>query len=506
MSNRALALVRNAATIPDKTALMFEGEAWSFASLAQGARAHAAGLAAAGLRRSDKLGLMLAARPDFILLQYGAFLLGAVVLPLNVHYLGGEIEYALASCEIDMLVIDAAFAERLQPGFRDRCPSLRRMVVLDGGSPLCGDPAAAPAPADLAADDVALMLTTSATTGKAKGVMLTVGNLEANYDRSPEWLGLKPDEVILCALPLYNTFALNQCINATIFLGATMVLLPRFDALTCLAAIERYGCTFFPSVPTMLQRMLHHPEVDRFNLRSLRRLCVGAAPVPAPLLARVHGRCAGDTVVITGYGLTEGTALVATHEVALDVNGELIRPKSVGRALPGTTIAILDESGREVPFGTVGEICIRGPNVMKGYYNMPDATAEALAGGWLHTGDLGAMDADGHFAIVDRKKDLIIRGGQNIYPADIEEALYRHPAVAEAAVIPIPDAGLGEVPKAYVALKPGRTATSEELLARCRDELAYYKVPVAIEILPDLPKGPTGKILRRELRAPVANP
>jgi len=336
-------------------------------------------------------------------------------------------------------------------------------------------------------------------------VMLTVGNLEANYDHSPEWLGLRRDEIILCALPLYNTFALNQCINATMVLGGTMVLLPRFDALICLETIERHGCTFFPSVPTMLQRVLHHPEVDRFNLRSLRRLCVGAAPVPAPLLARVHERCAGDTVVITGYGLTEGTALVATHAVALDEKGELVRAKSVGRALPGMTIAILDEAGREVPFGTVGEICIRGPNVMKGYYNMPEATAEALAGGWLHTGDLGAMDPDGHFTIVDRKKDLIIRGGQNIYPADIEEVLYHHPAVAEAAVVPIPDAGLGEVPKAYVALKPGRTATPEELLARCRDELAYYKVPVAVDILPDLPKGPTGKILRRELRAPVAS-
>jgi long-chain acyl-CoA synthetase len=505
MSNRADALLRNAATIPDKTALIFEGEAWSFARLAEGARAHAAGLAALGFRRGDKLGLMLATRPDFILLQYAAFMLGGTVLPLNMHYRGAEIEYALTSCEADVLVIDAAFAARLRPDFRSRCTSVSKVVVLDGAWPLRGEAAAAPPPVGLAADDVVLMLSTSATTGKAKGVMLTVGNLEANYDRSPGWLGLKPDEIILCALPLYNTFALNQCINATIVLGATMVLLPRFDALVCLETVERYRCTFFPAVPTMLQRMLQHPEVDRFNLRSLRRLCVGAAPVPAPLLARVHERCTGDTVVITGYGLTEGSALVATHEVALDEKGELVRAKSVGRALPGMMIAILDEAGREVPFGTVGEICIRGPNVMKGYYNMPEATAEALAGGWLHTGDLGAMDPDGHFSIVDRKKDLIIRGGQNIYPADIEEALYHHPAVAEAAVVPTPDAGLGEVPKAYVALKPGRTATPEELLACCRDKLAYYKVPVAVEILPDLPKGPTGKILRRELRASAAN-
>jgi long-chain acyl-CoA synthetase len=204
--------------------------------------------------------------------------------------------------------------------------------------------------------------------------------------------------------------------------------------------------------------------------------------------------------VITGYGLTEATALNAIHEVRLGADGQLCRPKSVGRALPGIKIVIRDEVGNEVPFGTVGEICIKGDCVMKGYYKLPEMTAEAIRDGWLHTGDLGQMEPDGHFTVVDRKKDLIIRGGQNIYPADIEEALYSHPAVAEAAVIAEPDEIMGEVPKAYVALKPGTSATPEALLAHSRARLASYKVPTSLLILPELPKGPTGKILRRGLR------
>ncbi len=192
---------------------------------------------------------------------------------------------------------------------------------------------------------------------------------------------------------------------------------------------------------------------------------------------------------------------MATHEVKVDANGELVRAKSIGLPIAGVEMTILDEAGAPVAFDTVGEICVRGPNVMKGYYGLPAVTAEVItADGWLRTGDLGTMDAEGYFTIVDRKKDLIIRGGQNVYPADIEEALYRHPAVAEAAVVALQDEMLGEVPMGYVALKPGSSATPGELLEHCRTELAYFKVPVAVDILPELPKGPTGKILRRELR------
>jgi long-chain acyl-CoA synthetase len=312
---------------------------------------------------------------------------------------------------------------------------------------------------------------------------------------------LDSDEVILCALPLYNTFGLNQCINATIYLGATLVLLPKFDPLSVLQSIENWKCTFFPAVPTMLQRVLDFPEVDHFNLTSLRRFCVGAAPVPGPLLIKLRQRIAQDAIVIHGYGLTESTALVTTIQVVLDENGLVRNAKSIGRALPGIEMRIAAENGTNAQLGQVGEICIKGPCVMKGYYNAPEATSEAIVDGWLHTGDLGTMDVEGFFNIVDRKKDLIIRGGQNIYPVDIEEVLYHHPLVAEAAVIARPNEELGEVPVAFVSLKLNEVVTVDELLALCKSELAYYKVPASIQILSELPKGPTGKILRRALRA-----
>ncbi len=511
MKNVADALCRHAAVEPDRTALVFEDRAWTFRNLRDDVERYAAGLASVGFVPGDKLGLMLANRPEFIALEYAAFMLGGIVMPLNIHYRSGEIEHVLGTCEVDLLVAEAEYADRIAPDIRRRCPALRAVFLMSPtagarhdlvrpADVLVGEPGRVAGPVARDQDDVALMLHTSATTGKAKGVMLTLGNLEANYDRSPEWLGVSGRDVILCALPLYNTFALNQCINAMMVTGATMVLLRRFDAATASEAVERHRCTFFPAVPAMLQKMLNDPESARRDLSSLARICVGGAPVPAPLLARVYERIGRDTVVMTGYGLTEATALVSLHRATMNEQGELHRAKSVGPSLPGIRVAIMDDAGREVPSGTVGEICIQGPNVMKGYYGRPEETRTAIVDGWLHTGDLGAMDPDGFFSIVDRKKDLIIRGGQNIYPADVEEVLYRHPSVAEAAVVAVPDDVMGEVPAAFVAPKPGMHVAADELSRLCKGELAYFKVPASIEILPELPKGPTGKILRRALR------
>ena len=516
MSNRADALYHQADTLPAKPAIIFGNQVWTFADLLARAQCFAAGLATSGFGRGDKLGLMLGTRPEFIAIEYAVFILGGTILPLNVFYLGHEIEHALSVCEIDYLVLDSEFAQLLKADVVQRCPTLRGVRVF-GDIPthlsalaqpaetLAGQPANTPARVDLQADDVPMMLYTSATTGKAKGVMLTMANLESNYDASPSWLLLSQEDVLLCALPLYNTFALNQGINATVALGATMVLLPKFDPLACMQAIEQHRCTFFPAVPTMLQKVLYHPDVARYDLSSLRRLCIGAAPVPAPLLARLHERVGTQARVLTGYGLTEATAIVSTHEVRMGPDCQLVRAKSIGRPLEGIEMAIWDELCKPVPDGTVGEICVKGACVMKGYYKLPGPTAEALVNGWLRTGDLGTRDADGYFTIVDRKKDLIIRGGQNIYPADIEEALYRHPAVAEAAVVARPDEMLGEVPVAFVAFKPQASATLEELKGHCKAELAYFKIPASITILPELPKGPTGKILRREMRQSLAS-
>lgn len=506
-------LWQNARKYPDKTALIAETERISFAQLHERVTHAAAGLKRAGFVAGDKLGVMLPSGPEFIVFEFAAFSLGGALVPLNVHYKPGEIEYAIDSCQVDHLVIHERFASCLPAELLHRLPSLRRLILVgDGGQNSTRDPrqlnggeilgerTAVLELADCRSEDLALMLYTSATTGKAKGVRLSIGNLQANYDRTPEWLGLNHDDRILCALPLYNTFALNQCINAIMVTGATLVLLPKFDVLHVLRAMQLHRITFFPAVPTMLQKLLNDPQAMHFDISSVKRLLVGAAPVPAPLLEQVYRSMGHDTVVMTGYGLTEASALVSLEHASLDSLGNLIRPRSVGRPLPGILMKIVTDDGDDAAPMAVGQIVIKGPNVMQGYHNKPAESADAVVDGWLQTGDVGMMDADGFYYVMDRKKDLIIRGGQNIYPAEIEEQLYAHPAVAEAAVVGRPDDVFGEVPVAYVALKPEAQATSEELMALCRAELAYFKVPKDIFVLAELPKGPTGKILRRELR------
>ncbi len=511
--NRADHLFRQARERPDAVALVFGEREITFGEWWDRARAAADGLVRQGVRPGDRVGFVVGTRPDFMILQYGCFAVGGVVMPLNTLYRSEEMEHAVGQCEAQYVIADAAFLDRFGPEFRARCPSVRRIFVLDGveaedgfmvpATVLQGDAAGFDEPVDMSGDAVGQMLYTSATTGRAKGVMLTQDNLAANYDPSAEWLGYTGADTILCALPLFNTFALNQCINATTVTGGTLVVLPRFEAVAVMRAIAERRCTVFPCVPTMLQKVLSHPEVGQHDLGSLTKIMVGAAPVPTPLLLRARAYFGDGLAVITGYGLTEATALVTTMTVELDMDGRQVREKSIGRPVPGMEVRILGEDGAVLPPGQPGEIGIRGPNVMAGYYKQPAESAAALASGWLRTGDVGVMDAEGYFWIVDRKKDVIIRGGQNIYPADVEEALYGHPAVAEAAVVARFDALFGEVPAAYVAFKPGQEASAEELMAICQDKLAPFKLPKSIEVLPELPKGPTGKILRRGLRGPM---
>ncbi len=510
MANLADHLFRQARERGAKRALVFEGQEYSFAEIADRVKRVAGGLSAAGVTVGSRVGLMMHSRPEFIFFQQAIFALGAVVSPLNIFYRKNELVHAIQSCDLQYLVMGEEFLDRLPEPDAPGTETLRRAFVLGTADHADARIFAAAdlettgtpidAPVQIPASSVGMMLNTSATTGKAKGVMLTLANIGFNYDSTPEWLGLNEKTVTLCALPLYNTFGLNQCINALMVTGGSMVLMQRFDPEQSIKLIEKYGCTFFPGVPTMLQKLFDHPEARRHDLSSISRIMTGAAPVPAALLERIYAFMGRDTVVMTGYGLTEGTAIATLEHIELDDEGRVKRPKSIGRILPGIELKMIKEDGEEAAPGEVGEICMRGANVMLGYYKMPDDTAIALAGGWLHTGDLGMFDADGHGYIVDRKKDVIIRGGQNIYPADIEEVLYQVPGVSEVAVIGAPDDALGEVPVAYVAVRPGADVSADALIARCKEELAYFKVPAAIHFLTELPKGPTGKILRRGLR------
>jgi long-chain acyl-CoA synthetase len=510
MFNRASHLFDRAETDGGKIALIFERERYTFAELATKVRAAAGGLARLGIGKGTHVGIMIPSSPDFIIVQQALFALGAVVSPLNIFYRPGEVAHAVQSCDLDYLVMSSELLERVPPGSAETSP-LRAVILTDNGGETSSKRALSlpDAIADgqpltalmsIAEDDVAVLLLTSATTGKSKGVMLSAGNLASNYDRTPEWLGLGGDAVILCALPLYNTFGLNQCINAMLVTGATLVLLPRFDAKRCIEAIGRHHCTFLPAVPTMLQKIVDHPDARIGALSSIACIMTGGAPVPAALLRRVLGAVAADAEVLTGYGLTEATALVTLTPVRLGIDGDVEHGRTIGRVLDGMELGIMADDGRLLDVGTVGEIVVRGRNVMSGYYSAPDDTAAALADGWLRSGDLGYVDADGYAFIVDRKKDIIIRGGQNIYPADIEEVLYQVPGVAEAAVVGISDDILGEVPIAFVALASASNLSPSALIEHCKAELAHYKVPAVIHILAELPKGPTGKILRRALR------
>lgn len=505
MANRAAHLFARAQDCADKTALVFGDDRISFGALAQRVRDAAGGLAHLGIAKGTHVGIWLPSSPDFIIVQQALFALGAVVTPLNILYRPNEIAHAVKSCDLACIVSTQPLLESLKPAQ----PSFGASFIAvdadsaDGATRSLPAAVAASRPlrdlTDVAPEELAMLLLTSATTGKAKGVMLTAANLSANYDRTPQWLGLDRDTVILCALPLYNTFGLNQGINAMLVTGATMVLHPRFDPEQCLAAIIAHGCTFLPAVPTMLQKIVDHPAAAAARLESLTRIMTGGAPVPAPLLRRVLA-ATPQAEVLTGYGLTEGTALVTLTTVRPGADGELEHGRTIGRVLDGMTLAIMDDHGALMPPGATGEIVIRGPNLMAGYYRAPQDSAVALADGWLRSGDIGYLDEYGYAYIVDRKKDVIIRGGQNIYPADIEEILYQMPGVAEAAVIGMSDDLLGEVPVAFVALQTGCTLPASAMLDRCRALLAPFKLPFAIHVRDELPKGPTGKILRRALR------
>ena len=490
MANRAAHLFASAARHPDKAAIWFEGEAISFGELADRVRFAAALLAARNIRHGTHVGIMLPNNPDFIVIQQALFALGAVVSPLNTFYRTGEVAHAITSCDLEWLILPCEFADRIPQGFAN--------ALIWQPQPLAEAPPLELQP--IAPADVVMLLHTSATTGKSKGVMLTAANLTANYDRSPSWLGLTGDDTILCALPLYNTFGLNQCINAMTLTGLTLVLHAKFDAGACIADIAHYGCTYMPGVPTMLQKLVDHPELKSGDLCSLKRIMTGGAPVPASLLAKVLQATDGNAEVLTGYGLTEASALVTLARVELGADGEVLRGRTIGRVLDGMELEVHGEDSAPLAPGEIGEFVIRGPNVMAGYYNAPEANAEVFDSSWLRSGDLGYIDEHGFAYIVDRKKDVIIRGGQNIYPADIEEVLYHLPEVAEVAVIGTPDDMLGEVPIAYVAAVAGATLSPEALMNHCREQLARFKLPARIHVLPELPKGPTGKILRRALR------
>jgi long-chain acyl-CoA synthetase len=432
--------------------------------------------------------------PSFPVVFYGALLAGAAVVPMNPLLKAREVEYYLRDSGARVVVVLAASAdpvveaagtvgiEAIPVG-----PALPEELM--AGEALDGA-------VDRADDDLAVILYTSGTTGQPKGAELTHANLAGNARTTAETLlENSPDDVIMGCLPLFHVFGLTCGLNTTVLRGSTLTLIPRFDGAKALSVIERDKVTIFEGVPTMFAGMLHSPDAGSHDVSSLRVCVSGGSAMPVEVM-RTFEETFG-CIILEGYGLSETSPVASFNHPHAER-----KPGSIGTPIAGVEMRLVDDEGRDVPAGEVGEIAIRGGNVMKGYWQRPEDTATSIPDGWFRTGDLARQDDDGYFFIVDRKKEMIIRGGYNVYPREIEEALYEHPAVAEAACIGIAHPELGEEVAAAVALKPGASAEVDELRDFVKERVAAYKYPRHLWLVDTLPKGPTGKILRRSVEVP----
>jgi long-chain acyl-CoA synthetase len=497
--NLATNLIRTAAFSPDRSAVRLDDSVLTYAQLDDASARVAGLLRSRGVRPGDRVGLMMPNVPYFAIAYYGILRAGGVVVPMNVLLKGRETTFYLQDSGASAVLAWHEFAAAAREGAE--AAGAETIEVVPGGfEDLLAGIQPDPEVVEAADDDTAVILYTSGTTGKPKGAELTHSGLSRNAEVSGRTLfALGPDDVVLGALPLFHAFGQTCALNASIAFGSTLTMLPRFDAGKALQIIERDGVTAFMGVPTMYSALLHHPGAADSDTSSLRLCVSGGAALPVEVLRSFEK--VFDCIILEGYGLSETSPVASFNHPDAER-----KPGSIGTPIEGVELRLVDDAGAEVAGDGVGEIAIRGHNVMKGYWRRPDATAEAVRDGWFHTGDIARRDGDGCYYIVDRKKDLIIRGGYNVYPREVEEVLYEHPAVAEAAVIGIPHESLGEEVAAAVALKPGASATPEELREHVKKQVAGYKYPRRVWLVDALPKGPTGKILKRDIVPPESTP
>jgi long-chain acyl-CoA synthetase len=463
-----------------------------YATLLDSARRTATLLRERGVEPGDRVALQLPNVPAFPIAFYGALLAGAAVVPMNPLLKGREVEYYLSDSGARLIVVGEQMADAGREGAE--LAGIEAIVVGAAG------------PDDLPAEgtdlverddeDTAVILYTSGTTGQPKGAELTHANLASNARLTVDTLiEVGPDDVIMGCLPLFHVFGLTCGLNSAVLAGSCLTLIPRFDGAKALEVIGRDRVTVFEGVPTMYAGMLHAPERADADLSTLRACISGGSAMPVEIMKAFEDEF--GCIVMEGYGLSETSPVASFNRPDRER-----KPGTIGTPVDGMEMRLVDDDGKDVAEGEVGEIAIRGTGVMKGYWDRPEATAEAIPDGWFRSGDLATRDGDGYYTIVDRKKELIIRGGYNVYPREIEEALYEHEAVAEVAVIGMKHAELGEEVGAAVALKPDASAEADELKAFVKERVAAYKYPRHVWIVDALPKGPTGKILRREVEPP----
>lgn len=499
MTSLSATLVASTDRYPDHVALRCGDLQFSFAEFESAAARVATLLERAGIGPGDRVGLMLPNSPAFPIAFYGIMHRGAVAVPMNPLLKSREVEFYLSNSGAKALFATPNFADAATAGAA--ATGAHCWLVDDAGlAELIADLTGQDGPVDRADDDVAVILHTSGTTGKPKGAMLTHGGLGRNAEVCTRTLAeVGPDDVVMGCLPLFHVFGLTCGLNTAVLAGATLTLIPRFDPLAALEVIARDGVTVFEGVPTMYSAMLGAAEQTTPDATRSLRVCIsGGAAMPVQLLTDFEQRF--HCMILEGYGLSESSPAASFNHPH-----RARKVGSIGTPIEGVEMRVVGADGLELATGESGEVQIRGHNVMKGYWNLPEATAATITpDGWLNTGDVGRVDEDGYFYIVDRTKDLIIRGGLNVYPREIEEVLYEHPAVAEAAVIGIPDDKMGEDIGAAVALKHAASVQPDELREYVKARVAAYKYPRRVWLVDALPKGPTGKILKREIIVPAS--
>lgn len=514
MLNLAVLLEDSAREVPERTAVIFNEMKLSYAQVNGAANQIANGLTALGIGKGDNVALTCPNIPYFPLVYYGILKTGATVVPLNVLLKSREIAYHLADSEARAYFCfqgtpELPMGEFGYTGFQetDGCEHFI-MITADpaASSPIEGTKTLGQlmynqAPlfdtALTSGDDTAVILYTSGTTGAPKGAELSHMNMIMNARLADNMYLAADHDVSLIALPLFHSFGQTVQMNSGFYRRMTLTLLPRFDPEAALSIMERDNVTIFAGVPTMYWAMLNYPDAEKFDLekisRNLRLAASGGSAMPVEVMRAFNERF--SVKILEGYGLSETSPVASFNQI-----DKPVKPGSIGVPVWGVGIRIVNEAGEDVPTGEMGEILIKGHNVMKGYYNKPEATAATIRDGWLYTGDIGKFDEDGYIYITDRVKDMIIRGGFNVYPREIEEVMVTHPAISLAAVIGIPHESHGEEVKAFVILSQGQEASPEEIIAWCRDNMAAYKYPRIVEIRQTLPMTATGKILKRELR------
>ncbi|MDF2065193.1 fatty acid--CoA ligase family protein [Bacillus sp. Cr_A10] len=497
---------------PEKIAYHFMGSDTTYAEFEHSIERFATALRSLGIEKGDHVGFLLGNSPHFLISLYATMRLGATAVPINPIYTPDEISYIVKNSDAKAIIaLDALLplVERAAGIFTSvenyvicetQADTVEKLATLPDSlkakvksfSFLIKSTTPYVTPVEVSEEDTAVILYTSGTTGHPKGAMLTYKNIYSNARDVAEYLSINTDDRVITTLPVFHVFALTVVVNAPLLVGATLLLVPKFSPQDVFKIAKEHKATIFAGVPTMFNFLYQYPEGDVEDFSTIRLAISGGSSLPVALLHNFEEKF--NVRISEGYGLSEASPVTCFNPIDRER-----KPGSIGTNIVNVENKVVNELGEEVPVGEVGELIVRGPNVMKGYYKMPEETENAIRNGWLYTGDLARQDEEGYFYIVDRKKDMIIVGGYNVYPREVEEVLFGHPGIVEAAVVGIPDLNFGEEVLAFV-VKKDTSLTEEQLYEYCTEKLAKYKIPKKFEFLEELPKNTTGKILRRSLK------